>query len=103
MEHLGRVIFLLKEIIIIKSRLSKVGEYLVLSKNRLLIVHDSRLKVCYLNGTSHLNNKLLVHYLDCDLNSEEFNYLTGWNHLNTELVCYSDPHCGSPFLRPFGS
>ena len=40
-----------------------------------------------------LNSELLVCYLSHDLNNEPFNEQTILDHLNTELVCYSDPHC----------
>ena len=40
-----------------------------------------------------LNNKLIVCYSSHDLNNEPFKERTVLNHSNTELVCYSDPHC----------
>ena len=44
--------------------------------------------------SSHdLNSELLVRYSDGGLNKEPFNDRTALNHLNTELVRYSDPHC----------
>ena len=52
---------------------------------------NSELLVRY---SSHvLNNKLLVRYSSHGLNNEPFNEQTILDHLNTELVCYSDPHC----------
>ena len=42
-----------------------------------------------------LNNKLLVCYSSHDLYNEPFTWQTILDHLNTELVCYSDPHCNS--------
>ena len=42
-----------------------------------------------------LNNELLVHYSGHGLNNEPFDNQTVLDHSNTELVCYSDPHCTS--------
>ena len=39
-----------------------------------------------------LNNELLFCYLGHGLNNEPFNERTNLDNLNTELVCYSDPH-----------
>ena len=48
--------------------------------------------------SSHdLNSKLLVCYSDGGLNKEPFNDRKALNHLNTELVRYSDPYC-SPIV-----
>ena len=43
--------------------------------------------------TYDLNSKLLVRYSSHDLNNEPFKEQTVLDHLNTEQVCYSDPHC----------
>ena len=43
--------------------------------------------------TDGLNSELFVRYSSHDLNKEPFNYPTVFNHSNTELVHYSDPHC----------
>ena len=40
-----------------------------------------------------LNSKQLVCYSRCALNNRPFDQWTVLDHLNTELVCYSDPHC----------
>ena len=40
-----------------------------------------------------LEYQTLVHYSGHGLNNEPFNDPTVLNHLNTELVRYSDPHC----------
>ena len=40
-----------------------------------------------------LNNELLVRYSGHGLNNEPFGNRTILDHLNTELVRYSDPHC----------
>ena len=41
----------------------------------------------------HLNSKLLVRYSRHGLKNRPFDKQTVLDHLNTELVCYSDPHC----------
>ena len=41
----------------------------------------------------HSNSKLLVRYSRHGLNNRSFEEPTFWDHLNTKLVCYSDPHC----------
>ena len=44
--------------------------------------------------SSHgLNNELLVGYSGHGLNNKPFDERTVLDHLNTELVCYSDLHC----------
>ena len=44
--------------------------------------------------SSHgLNTELLVRYSGHGLNNEPFDEQTNLDHLNTELVRYSDPHC----------
>ena len=48
--------------------------------------------------TDGLNNKIFVLYSSHGLNNEPFNDWTVFNHLNTELVCYSDPHFICIFL-----
>ena len=40
-----------------------------------------------------LNKELLVRYSGHGLNNKPFNERTNLDHLNTKLVCYSDPHC----------
>ena len=40
-----------------------------------------------------LNNGLLVRYSDHGLITGPFDDRTGFDHLNTGLVCHSDPHC----------
>ena len=40
-----------------------------------------------------LNNELLVHYSGHGLNNKPFDEQTVLDHLNTEQVLYSDPHC----------
>ena len=45
--------------------------------------------------TFDLNSKFLVCYSSHDLIKEQFKEQTILNHLNTELVCYSDLHCMS--------
>ena len=44
-----------------------------------------------------LNNKLLDRYSSHDLNNKPFKEQTVLDHLNTELIPYSDPHCTSFF------
>ena len=52
---------------------------------------NSKLLVCY---SSHvLNKELLVRYSSHDLNNKPFKEQTVLDHSNTEIVCYSDPHC----------
>ena len=41
----------------------------------------------------HLNNGLLVRYSGHGLNNGPFDDRTNLDHLNTELVRYSDPRC----------
>ena len=44
--------------------------------------------------SSHgLNTKILVRYSGYGLNNEPLDERTILDHLNTKLVCYSDPHC----------
>ena len=40
-----------------------------------------------------LNRELLFHYSSHDLNNKPFNEQTVLDHLNTELVHYSNAHC----------
>ena len=66
--------------------------------------HDFNIeqKVCY--SSRDLNSKLKVCYsviqligeTTYGLNTELFNYQTGLYHLNTKVVCYSDPHSTIP-------
>ena len=51
------------------------------------------------NGCDHSNTELLVRYSDGGLNKEPFDDRTALNHLNTELVRYSDPHCTLFYLE----
>ena len=50
-----------------------------------------------LNGkhlnNEHLNDTLLVSYPSNGLHNKPFDQRTIFNHLHTELVCYSDHHC----------
>ena len=41
----------------------------------------------------HLNSNILVRYSRHGLNNGPFNEWTVLDHLNTKLVCYSDPRC----------
>ena len=43
--------------------------------------------------TYDLNNKQLVLFSNHDPNNKPFDERTILDHLNTELVCYSNPHC----------
>ena len=45
-----------------------------------------------------LNNELLVRYSGHGLNNEPFGNRTILDHLNNELVRYSDPHCTTIFV-----
>ena len=47
------------------------------------------------------NNELLVGYSGHGLNNEPFNERTVLDHLNPELVRYSDPHCSLFFQEKF--
>ena len=47
--------------------------------------------------TYDLNSELLVGYSSHGLNHEPFDKQTILDHSNTELVCYSDPHCTGTF------
>ena len=49
-----------------------------------------------------LNYELLVCYSSHDLNNEPFKERTVLDHLNTELICYSDPHSMLIFILMFG-
>ena len=40
-----------------------------------------------------LNRELLVRYLNHDQNNKPFKERTILDHLDTELIHYSDPHC----------
>ena len=61
--------------------------------NSKLKVHHSSHQSSNLWTTYDLNSKLSVHFSNYGLNNEPFKEKTILNHSNTELVCYSDPHC----------
>ena len=61
---------------------------------------NSKLLVRY---SSHvLNEELLVCYSSYDLKSKPFEERTILDHLNTELVGYSDPHCTGLVRHSYG-
>ena len=60
-----------------------------------MMTHDcaglTQVTVRYSDGD--LNTGQFVRYSDHGLNTGPFNDRTGFNHSNTGLVRYSDPHC----------
>ena len=73
--------------------------YLSQQSPNLSVKHIITHIVYYLYAFHDLNTILLVHYLIHGLNKEPFNRRTGLDHLNTKLVCYSDPHSIIYFLK----
>ena len=54
--------------------------------------YDLNIKLLVRYSHHVLKNKLLVRYSSLDLNNEPFKQRTILHHLNTQLVCFSDPH-----------
>ena len=60
--------------------------------------YDLNTELLVLYSSHVLNNDILVHYSIHNLNNEPFDEQTSTlDHLNTELVRYSYPHCSSNF------
>ena len=46
-----------------------------------------------IKGYNHLNAELLVCYSSQGMNKERLDDWTNFDHSNTQLVTYLDPHC----------
>ena len=67
----------------------------------ILLFYDLNSEILVHYSIHVLNNKLLLRYSSQDLNNEPFNQQTILDHLNTKIVCYSDPYCIA-FLWDYG-